>query len=74
MYIDTYMYICVFVEVCKYTFAASDDADDFPVFENKIEGSKQLDPCLSSFCFTVCTLRENFADLMEKQIFSKRIL
>lgn len=61
--------------MCAYTYiyAASDDADDFPVFENEIEESKQLDPHVSSF-FTIYTLRKSFADLMERQIFSNRTL
>ena len=60
--------------MCVYTYAASDKAADFPVFENKIEESKQLVPHLSSFFFTIYTLRESFADLMEREIFSKRTL
>jgi len=39
---------------CVYIYAASGHSADFPVFENKIEESKQLDPHIlsSSLQFT----------------------
>lgn len=57
--IHTYTFICVFVQVCVYIFAASDDAYDFPAFEKR---GKQTARSLSLIlCFTICTLRKNFA-------------
>lgn len=58
-----------------YVFAASDDADDFPAFEKR---GKQIARSLSLIlCFTICTLRKNFAksngktDIFQRE-FSKR--
>lgn len=67
--IYVYLYKYVYMHIYLYAYAASDDAAYFPVFENKIEESKQLDPHLSFFFFIIYTLRDSFADLMERQIF-----